>query len=80
MGRVPFIQVLKHQKGGTLNDNMVILGYLKDENDSRTFEVSEFTAMIASFFHGIACAFNLQSSLPKDARRQNLYKQLFEPQ
>ena len=33
--------------------------------------------MLSSFFQGIACAFNLQGSMPSNARRQPLAKQLF---
>lgn len=48
-----------------------------DINDSRTFEMAEFVDMLSSFFQGIACAFNLQGSMPTNARRQPLARQLF---
>ncbi|CAE7328171.1 unnamed protein product [Symbiodinium sp. CCMP2456] len=52
-----------------------------DENDSQTFESSEFVEMISSFFYGIACAFALldfPGVAPKPSARQKLGKHLFE--
>ncbi|CAE7351823.1 unnamed protein product [Symbiodinium sp. CCMP2592] len=52
-----------------------------DENDSQTFESSEFVEMISSFFYGIACAFALldfPGVAPKPSARQKLGKHLFD--
>lgn len=52
-----------------------------DENDSQTFESSEFVEMISSFFYGIASAFALldfPGIAPKPSARQKLGKHLFD--
>ncbi|CAE7516917.1 unnamed protein product [Symbiodinium pilosum] len=52
-----------------------------DEDDSQTFESSEFVEMISAFFFGIACAFGLLEFphiVPKPSMRQKLGKHLFD--
>ncbi|CAE7862734.1 unnamed protein product [Symbiodinium necroappetens] len=48
-----------------------------DENDSRTFELPEFTAMISSFLYGVECIFGI-ANLSGCSSRQNLGKQIFQ--
>jgi len=48
-----------------------------DENDSRTFELPEFTAMISSFLYGVECMFGI-ANLSGCSSRQNLGKQIFQ--
>ncbi|CAE7236086.1 unnamed protein product [Symbiodinium sp. KB8] len=48
-----------------------------DENDSRTFELKEFTAMISSFLYGLECIFGI-ANLSGCSSRQNLGKQIFQ--
>ena len=42
-----------------------------DENDSGTFELPEFTAMISSFLYGVECMFGI-ANLSGCSSRQNL--------
>ena len=48
-----------------------------DEDDSQSFDLAEFTTMMCSLFHGIACVFNLANTAKEARMREHLAQQLY---